>query len=146
MTPGPCAACWPVYIQSVSDPAANSSVPQPPPHPLTVLMGTWVGPGRGRYPTISDFTYNERVVIARSPKGFFTYQQTTSHPETGYAMHAETGYLRVGEADGIELVIAQPSGVVEIHAGTFVQLADGDTILNLAPVHVMTSPSAKPVA
>ena len=136
----------PCTFESVSDPAQNSSMPQPHPHPLTVLTGTWVGSGRGRYPTITDFTYNERVVIARSPKGFFIYQQMTSHPETGYSMHVETGYLRVNETDGIELVIAQPSGVVEIHAGTFVQLPGGDTILNLAPVYVMTSPSAKPVA
>lgn len=54
-------------------------------------------------------------------------------------MHAETGYLRP-TPDGAELVVAQPTGLVEVHAGAW----DGE-VLELRCLQVGRAPSAKDV-
>lgn len=82
------------------------------------LEGTWEGEGRGEYPTIEDFTYSEVVTLSRlADKPVLAYTQRTRSPE-GKPLHAETGYYRFGQ-DRVELVIAQPTGIVEVHEGSF---------------------------
>lgn len=86
-------------------------------NPLAFLVGTWTGGGNGEYPTIESFTYEETVTFSTVPtKGFLFYQQKTWRPETKEPMHAETGYLRPTD-EGVELVISQPTGLVEVHTG-----------------------------
>lgn len=90
----------------------------PPWERFGFLLGTWSGEGKGEYPTIESFSYREEITFASVPtKGFLAYQQKTWSSETGQPLHAETGYLRPAEND-VELVIAQPTGLVEIHHGT----------------------------
>lgn len=108
----------------------------PPLHPhcesLAFLLGTWRGSGAGEYPTITSFTYNEEVTFGHVGKTFLTYTQKTRHGETGEPLHAEAGYLRCFEDDRIELVLVQPSGIVELHSGS----ADGSALsLRLDSVH-----------
>lgn len=89
------------------------------------LTGTWEGSGRGAYPTISDFEYFETVVFSPlADKPVLTYTQRTRSPD-GRPLHAETGYLRFG-GDAVELVIAQPTGIAEVHHG--VATASGVTL------------------
>lgn len=52
----------------------------------------------------------------------------------------ETGYLRAVGEDRVELVLAQPAGFVETHAGRF---AGGR--LELGPLSVTPTPTALPV-
>jgi hypothetical protein len=90
---------------------------------LDFLIGTWKGTGVGIYPTIDDFLYREEIsFVAPSGKPFLHYSQKTSradgHPEAGAPLHTECGYVRPVGSGGAELVIAQPSGIVEIHSGT----------------------------
>lgn len=89
---------------------------------LAMLIGSWSGWGRGDYPTIDAFEYGEHVEIAHSGRPFLTYVQRTvrsgDHPESGSPLHAETGYFRPAGSGGVELVLAQPSGIVEVHEGT----------------------------
>lgn len=86
--------------------------------------GTWEGEGRGEYPTIEDFTYSETVTLSRlADKPVLAYTQRTRSPE-GKPLHAETGYYRFGQ-DKVELLIAQPTGIVEVHEGSF----EGNRIL-----------------
>jgi hypothetical protein len=87
--------------------------------PLAALLGTWEGDGHGDYPTIEAFTYREQVTFAHVGKPFLAYAQRTWHPETGAPMHAETGYLRLAEGGRAELVLAHPTGIVEVEEGTF---------------------------
>ncbi len=54
-------------------------------------------------------------------------------------MHTETGYLRRA-GDGVELLVAQPTGFVEIHRAT---LSDG--VLDFVSHALDASPDAKPV-
>ena len=85
---------------------------------LDFLVGTWTGAGQGEYPTISSFSYGETVSFSTVPtKSFVVYHQKTWHSETKAPLHTETGYLRPSEL-GVELVISQPTGLVEIHKGT----------------------------
>jgi hypothetical protein len=91
--------------------------------PLEFLIGMWEGSGVGIYPTIGDFSYTEEISFTAPPaKPFLHYSQRTwraeGHPEAGTPLHTECGYVRPVEGGGAELVIAQPSGIVEVHSGT----------------------------
>ena len=88
--------------------------------PLEFLIGEWSGAGRGRYPTIDAFEYIEEATYSPGPgKPFIVYSQRTRRVGEGEdeSLHAETGYIRAAGKDRAELVIAQPTGVVEVHTG-----------------------------
>lgn len=103
-------------------------------------MGHWEGLGAGEYPTIEPFAYHEVLEIGVSPKGFLTHSQRTVHAVDGLPLHAETGYWRVVAPGRIELVLAHPSGVVELCVGE----VDGST-LHLRSTYVGCTPTAKGV-
>jgi hypothetical protein len=107
--------------------------------PLAFLLGTWSGEGQGVYPTIDDFTYAEELTFAYPGKPVVAYSQRTWVPPGGAPSHAEVGYLRP-VTGGAELVLAHPSGVVEVSAGTL----HGER-LELTSEHVVTTVTAKSV-
>ncbi len=113
--------------------------------PVAFLVGEWEGPGAGEYPTIDDFAYIERLTFAPGPKPFLTYLQRTRAAD-GSPMHTETGYVRVagapteGEGFGVEMVIAQPTGVAEVLSGRVV-----DHDIELRSTTVALTPTAKSV-
>ena len=108
--------------------------------PLAFLLGTWKGKGTGEYPTIESFSYDEEVTFGHVGKPFLIYGQKTRHGETGEPLHAEAGYLRAVGANNIELVLVQPSGIIEMHHG----VVDGtELVLTLGAVH--TTATAKSV-
>ena len=108
---------------------------------LTWLIGEWRGEGRGSYPTISDFAYREEVAFSRPrpDKPFLAYTQRTRLIPDDVPSHSETGYLRAVPG-GAELVIAQPTGVVEVHEGTV-----DDGRLAFATIAVLSTPTAKEI-
>lgn len=84
--------------------------------PIRFLVGSWHGTGRGEYPTIAPFTYREDVsFLPGLGKPFLFYTQRT-RGEDDTPLHSEAGYLRMTPR-GPELVIAQPTGLVEVHGG-----------------------------
>lgn len=101
---------------------------------LSYLVGSWSGTGRGTYPTIEPFAYDEHVEIAAMPTPVLRYGQRTTIG--GQPRHAESGWLRLSDA-GPELVIAQPTGIVEAHAGSL----EGQ-VLDLTSTAVASTPSA----
>lgn len=117
--------------------------------PLAWLLGTWHGNGKGEYPTIDAFDFEQDVVFAHDTRPFLHYfSRTWVTDETGERLRPgamETGFLRpAGPApegsDGIavELVLAHNTGYAEIWFG----VADGPRI-TLATDVVARTQSAK---
>ncbi len=109
--------------------------------PLAFLLGRWKGEGKGQYPSIEPFSYGEEIEFSHNGRPFLFYLQRTWNLSDGYPMHSETGYVRPVAESQIEMVLAQPSGITEILAGTH----SGSNI-ELASTLVGVSPTAKQVS
>ncbi|QGU01886.1 hypothetical protein CKALI_05060 [Corynebacterium kalinowskii] len=106
---------------------------------LSSFVGTWQGTGRGFYPTIEPFEYEETLEFSQIPgKPFLVYVQKTKGPNG--PLHTETGYLRPVGEDKVEFVIAQPTGQTELLEGTVT-----DTTITLDESNVQNSSTAKQV-
>lgn len=119
-------------------------IPHPALAPLQALVGTWVGQGEGHFPTIQPFAWLERMEVAASPKPVLAFRQRTTTPDGATPMHAEDGWVRVlpdGPRGTTELVVAQPTGLVETHVGNWGQ-QDGEMVLDWTSTTVAGTPSA----
>ena len=111
---------------------------------LAPLLGTWRGSGEGSYPTIDDFAYAEELVFGHVGKPFLSMVQRSRDLSTGAPLHAEAGYLRALPHGAVELTVAQPSGIVEVDAGSVTPTSDG-LVVELESVRVGLTPTAKSV-
>lgn len=103
---------------------------------LDWLEGTWEGTGVGEYPTIETFTYHETITLAPlADKPVLAYTQRTRSPN-GQPLHAESGFLRFDD-EGVELVVAQPTGIAETHRGSVT-----GTRIEFEPSGLITTPTA----
>src|SRR5699024_5466178 len=110
--------------------------------PVAALIGTWTGPGRGEYPTITSFTYTEELTFADVGKPFLTYAQRTWSPE-GAPMHMESGFVRVPAEGAVEMTLAQPTGQTELAEGRV--RVNGEAMEFDLLSRIMNSASAKHV-
>lgn len=106
---------------------------------LDFLLGTWQGKGRGSYPTIEPFEYEETIEFTRIPgKRFLVYTQRSKGPHG--PMHTESGFLRPVGENRVEFVLAQPTGQTEILEG----IVERNTLI-LDISNVQNSSTAKQV-
>lgn len=105
------------------------------------LLGVWRGEGRGAYPTISAFGYGEEVRFWHVGKPFLAYAQRTWSLEDGRPLHSEAGYWRAQPGGRLEVVLAHPTGLVEVEEGT---LEDG--LIELSATSIGRTGSAKEVS
>ncbi|MDQ1423139.1 MAG: hypothetical protein QOD72_637 [Acidimicrobiaceae bacterium] len=113
--------------------------------PLAFLLGTWSGHGRGEYPTIDAFDYDETITFAHVGKPFLAYGQRTSRPADEFPLHAEAGYWRLPAPGWIELILAHPTGVAEVAEGSLV-LGERCATMELHSRAIATTATAKDVA
>ncbi len=111
---------------------------------LISLLGTWTGSGEGSYPTIDNFSYDEELSFGHSGKPFVALNQRTRSRRSGIPLHAEAGYFRPQSGGSVELVLAQPSGILEVLVGVC-QATEVGLVLDLRSDSVVVSPSAKVV-
>lgn len=110
------------------------------------LVGTWTGDGEGHFPGLDDFAWTERMDVVSSGAPALSWRQRTRRPD-GSPFHAEDGWLRLPPAapDGTaELTVAQPTGIIEAHAGTLVVDGDG-LVLDVSATAVAGTPTARTV-
>jgi hypothetical protein len=91
--------------------------------PVAWLIGTWRGLGVGGYPTIEDFRFSQEVTFSEvSGKPFLHYlSRSWLLDDDGNEVRPlaqETGYWRVAEGGQLEVLLAHPTGFVEIWLGT----------------------------
>jgi hypothetical protein len=108
--------------------------------PLAFLVGTWRGSGAGHYPTIDPFEYVEEISFVHVGKPWLLYTQRTRHAVEDRPLHAETGYFRPTGDGVVEVVMAYPTGHVEIAQGTM--RANG---IDVATATLAATPTAKHV-
>jgi THAP4-like, heme-binding beta-barrel domain len=109
--------------------------------PIAFLLGTWTGEGRGEYPTIDPFAYEEEVRFWHVGKPFLAYSQRTWAPDDGRPLHSETGYWRPRPDGALEVVLSHPTGVVEVTEGR----VEG-TVIELGSTMIGRTGSAKEIA
>ena len=102
--------------------------------PVAWLLGTWHGNGKGEYPTVEAYGFEQEMVFAHDGRSFLHYfSRTWVTDAEGQRVgpgDLETGFLRLGgdhaalEGDGapaegrqVEMVLAHPTGYAEIWYG-----------------------------
>lgn len=112
--------------------------------PLAFLAGRWSGRGEGSYPTIDPFSYEQELTVTCDGRPFL---QSVSRAwvldgEGARVRPAATelAFWRPAGETGVELVLALPTGITEVYAGT---VAHGR--IELRTLSVSRAPTAKEV-
>jgi hypothetical protein len=121
-------------------PKADTSALHAELSPLAFLVGRWAGEGEGEYPTIEPFRYGEEVTFSHVGKAFLAYAQRSWSLDDGRPLHAEMGYWRCPSPERVEVVVAHPTGHVELAEGSIT-----GTSVALSSATVARTGSAKEV-
>ena len=97
----------------------------PPVHPdlapLEFLLGRWEGAGIGGYPTIESFRFGQEIEFGHNGKPFLSYVSRTwrldEEGRIGLPLGTESGYWRPRPDNQVEVMLAHPTGIVEIYLG-----------------------------
>jgi hypothetical protein len=103
------------------DPAPGAPPVHPDLVPLEFLLGRWEGAGIGGYPTIESFRFGQEISFSHNGKPFLSYvSRTWRLDEEGrirLPLGTESGYWRPRPDNQIEVMLAHPTGIVEIYLG-----------------------------
>jgi len=89
--------------------------------PVEFLLGRWEGAGIGGYPTIESFRFGQEVSFSHNGKPFLIYASRTwrldDEGRIGAPLGTETGFWRPRPDSQVEVMLAHPTGIVEIYLG-----------------------------
>ena len=89
--------------------------------PLSFLLGRWEGAGIGGYPTIESFRFGQEISFSHNGKPFLIYTSRTwrldEEGQIGLPLGTESGYWRPRPDSQVEVMLAHPTGIVEIYLG-----------------------------
>jgi THAP4-like, heme-binding beta-barrel domain len=89
--------------------------------PVAWLLGTWEGAGVVGYPTMQSLHFGQEVVFEQVGKPFLAYRsQTWLLDDDGARVRplaSECGYWRPRPEGALEVMLAHPTGFVEIWVG-----------------------------
>lgn len=88
---------------------------------LSWLIGRWGGIGEGGYPTVEPFRYEQVVEFATDGRPFLEYRSVSwivdENNDRVRRSATESGYWRPRPDNGVELLLAHPTGFVEAWVG-----------------------------
>jgi hypothetical protein len=118
--------------------------PHPDLAPIAFLLGRWEGAGVGGYPTIESFQFGQEITFSHNGKPFLSYVSRTwlldADGKPGRPLAMETGFWRPRPERRLEVVLAHPTGIVEIYLGEV-----AGTKIEMATDVVVSTESAKDV-
>jgi hypothetical protein len=114
--------------------------------PFSFLLGRWEGAGVVGYPTIESVNFGQEITFGHNGKPFLIYSSRTwligDDGSIGRPLSMETGYWRPQEDGSLEVVLAHPTGIVEIYlgeiTGTKIELAT-DAVVRTATAKEVTA-------
>jgi len=125
------------YLPEAGEPHADLA-------PLRFLLGRWEGAGVGGYPTIESFQFGQEISFSHNGKPYLSYVSRTwlldADGRPGRPLAMETGFWRPRPEGKLEVVLAHPTGIVEIYLGEV-----SGTKIEMATDLVATTESAKDV-
>ncbi|GAC1330740.1 MAG: FABP family protein [Mycobacteriales bacterium] len=90
--------------------------------PLGFLLGRWVGEGIGGYPTIEGFRYRQEIEFSHAGTPVLAYRSTAwlldDAGEVARLSAREVGWWRPQGEGEVEVLLAHPTGIVEVYVGT----------------------------
>ena len=112
--------------------------------PLSFLLGRWEGAGVGGYPTIESFRFGQEIVFGHIGKPYLIYSSRSWRLDDDgnkvEPLAMETGFWRPQPDGKVEVLLAHPTGIVEIYLGEI-----SGTRIDLATDVVARTETAKPV-
>ena len=112
--------------------------------PLLPFVGRWRGTGRVGYPTIEDADYAQEVRFSHDGRPVLHYESRAWLIDEGgrpvRPSAREVGWWRPQPDDGVEVLLAHPTGLVEVYYGRI----DG-TKVELSTDAVVRTATAKEV-
>jgi hypothetical protein len=114
---------------------------------LSWLIGSWVGVGLGQYPTIEDFRFGQEVTFATDGRPFLSYwSRSWELDDEGNRIKprgTESGFLRPRPDNGVEMLLAHPSGFAEVWVGHVVVDAIENAVITGARAELHTDVVAR---
>jgi THAP4-like, heme-binding beta-barrel domain len=107
-------------------PASSGALPDghelhPSLAPLRFLLGRWEGAGVVGYPTIESANFGQEITFSHNGKPFLSYTSRTwrldEEGNIGLPLGTESGYWRPRPDNQAEVMLAHPTGIVEIYLG-----------------------------